>query len=121
MKGLKKTLTIVVSAAVCAGASEIPIHFSDSHKNDNSSDTFILGDVLEDGAVNASDASIVLSEYSILSTGKTSSFTEKQMKAADVNGDGKFDSIDATIILAYYSHISTSEYMSVEEFVENEY
>ncbi len=121
MKGFKKILTIVASAAVCAGVSEIPIHFSDSYKHDIPSDSFMLGDVLVDGSVNASDASLVMSEYSILSTGKTTSFTENQTKAADVNGDRKFDSIDATIILAYYSYISTSEYISVEEFVESEY
>ncbi len=121
MKGFKKILTIVASAAVCAGASEIPIHFSDNTQGDIAFDGFTLGDVLEDSSVNASDASLVLSEYSILSTGKTPSFTENQAKAADVNGDGKFDSIDATIILAYYSYISTSEYISVEEFVESEY
>lgn len=121
MKGFRKIFTIVASAAVCAGASEISKCLPDSGKSAASPEGILLGDVMEDGTVNASDASLILSEYSLLSTGKTPTITEKQAKAADVNDDGKYDSIDATIVLAYYSRISTGEYISMEDYVANEF
>lgn len=121
MKGIRKIMTIVASAAVCAGASEIPAHFINSDKLISDPDSILLGDVMVDGTVNASDASLILSEYSVISTGKPPTITENQAKAADVNNDGKYDSIDATIVLAYYSRISTGEYISMEEYVKDEF
>ncbi len=121
MKGIRKIVTIVASAAVCAGASEISKCLSDSGKSAVSPDGILLGDAMEDGTVNASDASLILSEYSLLSTGKAPTITENQAKAADVNGDGKYDSIDATIVLAYYSRISTGEYITMEDYIKNEF
>lgn len=121
MKGFRKIFTIVAAAAVCAGASEISRCLPDDDKPTLSPEGILLGDVFEDGTVNASDASLILSEYSLLSTGKPPTITEKQAEAADVNGDGKYDSIDATIVLAYYSRISTGEYISMEDYVENEF
>lgn len=67
----------------------------------------ILGDVNEDTTVDASDASLVLSEYALLSTGGQFSFNAKQQKSADVNKDGQINSSDSSKILSYYAEIST--------------
>ena len=80
MKGIRKIMTIVASAAVCAGASEIPTHFINSDKLISAPDSILLGDVMVDGTVNASDASLILSEYSVISTGKPPTITENQAK-----------------------------------------
>lgn len=70
-------------------------------------DYIMIGDVNNDLAVDASDASMVLAEYSRLSTGGDSSFTDKQIISANVNKDSAIDAADASDILVYYSAIST--------------
>lgn len=70
-------------------------------------DYVMLGDVNKDSVVDASDASMVLAEYSRLSTGDKLTFDEKQSKAADVNKDNAIDSSDASDILVYYASLST--------------
>lgn len=61
------------------------------------------GDVNNDFLIDASDASDVLAEYAMLSTGGTGKFTSRQKVAADVNKDELINSSDASNILAYYS------------------
>ena len=63
---------------------------------------FLLGDVNEDGEVNVSDAQLALVEYVATMSGKTGSFTDRQVRAADVNGDGRVTVEDAQFILLYY-------------------
>ncbi len=77
-----------------------------------------LGDANLDGAVDAKDASKVLVEYSLLSTGKPETFNEQQKLNGDVNFDGKIDSKDASRILAYYSYLSTGGEMIMEDWVK---
>ena len=80
---------------------------------------YTLGDVNEDGKVDAKDASAILAAYAMTSTGGESGLSEKQLKAADVNGDTKINSIDASSILAYYSFLSTTtEAVPMEKFLE---
>lgn len=67
-----------------------------------------LGDVNNDGFIDADDASTVLTEYSNVSTGKGSSFSEDQKQAGDVVSDGLVDADDASAILSYYSYLSTT-------------
>ena len=69
--------------------------------------SFTLGDVNEDGKVDAKDASAVLVYYSSMSTGRTSSLSESGKKAANVNGDSLIDAKDASRILVYYTAAST--------------
>ncbi len=66
-----------------------------------------LGDIDNNGMINAVDATLVLTEYALLSTGKTGTFTESQKNSADIDGDGKADAVDATFILSYYAYAST--------------
>jgi hypothetical protein len=67
----------------------------------------ITGDVDGNSKINASDASLVLMEYSALSTTGISKLSERQKKAADVNGDNSVNASDASKILAYYAAVST--------------
>ena len=52
---------------------------------------YTLGDVNNDGKIDAKDASLVLVEYAKMSTGGTGDFTEVQKLAANVNSDSKID------------------------------
>lgn len=74
-----------------------------------------LGDINGDGIADASDTSLVLAEYSLLSTGGNSAFNSRQKLQADVNKDGIIDSADASKILAYYSINSTGGNASWDE------
>ena len=78
-----------------------------------------IGDVNMDNSVNASDASLILTEYALISTGNTATFTLKQNDAADVNGDKEINAIDASLVLAYYAHTSTGGTLSIEDFIAN--
>ena len=69
----------------------------------------ISGDVNADGRIDSSDASLVLADYALVQTGKTSLFNDSTQKAADVNNDGTTDSIDASRILEYYSKLATGQ------------
>ncbi|MBR6581723.1 MAG: hypothetical protein IKK66_10540 [Ruminococcus sp.] len=66
-------------------------------------DYVMIGDVNNDSTVDASDASMVLAEYSRLSTGGSSTLSDKQIIAANVNRDSAIDAADASDILVYYS------------------
>ncbi len=72
-------------------------------------DDYSLGDVNEDGKVDAKDASMVLVAYAKSSTGAEHGLTEAQAGAANVNGDALIDAKDASFILAYYAMASTAE------------
>ena len=80
---------------------------------------YTLGDVNEDGMIDAKDASLVLVEYSKASTGGNGEFTQAQKKASDVNSDGMTDAKDASLILSYYSYVSTNtgSALTLEEFL----
>ncbi len=68
-----------------------------------------LGDVCSDGAVNAVDASYVLSHYASVSTSGKGTLDEDQCANADVNRDGNIDAVDASCILMYYSLQATGK------------
>ena len=83
---------------------------------------YTLGDVNEDGKIDAKDASAVLVAYSRSSTGADNGLSAAQAKAANVNGDALVDAKDASAILAYYALASTSEgsVPSLEEFLKKD-
>jgi len=68
----------------------------------------LLGDVNNDGKINAVDASTILSAYANVSTGAASGLTDEAMAAADVDGDSKINAVDASNVLGYYAYQSTS-------------
>ena len=67
----------------------------------------VAGDSDNNNTVNALDASNILREYALMSTGNTSTFTSEQQVLCDVDGNGKIDAGDASMILAYYAFIAT--------------
>ena len=80
----------------------------------------LLGDVNDDGKINAIDASNVLSYYANISTNKDGGFNEAQKKAADVDKNNVIDAVDASQILSYYAYSSTTkdEILSLEDFLQ---
>ena len=76
-----------------------------------------LGDINDDGSVNAVDASAVLSAYALTATGNDPKLSESQKTAADVNSDGAFDAVDASVILSFYAYASTGGALSFEEYM----
>lgn len=77
-----------------------------------------IGDIDGNGNIDATDASLILAEYSVLSTSGTGTFTEAMNKSADVNGDGMIDAVDASIILVYYAYTSTGGTDTIEKYLE---
>lgn len=78
--------------------------------------SFMLGDVDFDNIITASDATLVLREYTLLGSNADSTFSSAQKKAADVNGDGKITGSDAQMILEYYTYLSSNGKLSFEEY-----
>lgn len=78
-----------------------------------------LGDVNNDGHINAVDASTVLTYYAMISTNKDGGFDDNQMAAADVNHDGLINAVDASCILSYYAYVSTTreDVLSLEAYL----
>ena len=80
---------------------------------------YSLGDVDNNGIVDAVDASKVLSEYARVSSNAKSTFGEAQKKAADTNKDGFIDAVDASKILALYAYRSTNGTLGFEEYIND--
>ena len=80
-----------------------------------------LGDVNNDGMINAVDASSVLAYYAMISTNKDGGYNDNQKAAADVNHDGLINAVDASNILSYYAYISTTKeaVVSMEEYTNS--
>ena len=76
-----------------------------------------LGDVNQDGAVNALDASMVLTAYASNAVGKGYGLTDAQKSSADVNKDGTVDALDASKILEYYAYTATGGTGSLVDFL----
>ena len=78
-----------------------------------------LGDVNEDGYINAVDASAVLNAYANMAASKDYTVSDKFVKLADVNMDGSVNARDASYILNYYAKTATSkEFMDWENFLD---
>lgn len=114
----KKAAAVIVSAVLTACTLPFAGCITSSAEEDALLSDVSLGDADGDGKVDASDATSILVNYSILSTGGISELTDQLMKAADVNEDGKVDSSDATYALQYYSYTSTGGLETIEKFLE---
>ena len=71
-----------------------------------------LGDIDGNNIINAVDASLALTQYAYISTGRTSLLSDDQKIAADVNKDTIINAVDASLILFYYSQMSSHGYAS---------
>lgn len=81
-------------------------------------ETGLLGDINNDGLIDAVDSSFILGEYSSLSTYRMSILNDAEKKLADVNKDGFIDSVDASYILMYYAYVSNgTEQIPIDEFI----
>lgn len=80
-------------------------------------ESFRLGDVDNDGMINAVDATSILTEYALLSTGDTGTFNDTQKKSADIDGDGMINAVDATFVLSYYAYLSTGGSDKIENWL----
>ncbi len=78
-----------------------------------------LGDIDNNGVIDAVDASKVLSYYARISTKQDGGFSDSLKQAADVNKDGIIDAVDASKILSYYAYLSTTkeDVKSLEAFL----
>ena len=79
-----------------------------------------LGDIDGDDSINAVDASIILSDYSRVSTCGTSAFTVSQNSCADVNKDDRVNAVDASCVLSYYAYISCGGEGAIDNYIKNE-
>lgn len=68
---------------------------------------YLAGDVNGDSSISSTDASTILAEYALVSTGGASTLTKKQSILADINGDGLINSSDASVVLEIYAKNST--------------
>lgn len=80
-------------------------------------DGIALGDVNDDGTIDARDASLVLSEYALTATGGEGALSAVQEISADVNSDSTVDARDASVILSYYAYTATGGKDSLETFI----
>lgn len=77
-----------------------------------------LGDMNDDGVIDATDASAILSAYALSSVGQDT-LTKEQKTAADVNKDGVVDATDASAVLTYYALSSVSQTGTFEEYMNS--
>ncbi|WP_024860490.1 BspA family leucine-rich repeat surface protein [Ruminococcus flavefaciens] len=77
-----------------------------------------LGDVNNDGRIDATDASDVLSKYAEYAVSRKTPSAYDLYKY-DVNGDGKIDAVDATYILSYYAYKQTGGTDSFVDYMKN--
>ncbi|WP_294412028.1 BspA family leucine-rich repeat surface protein [uncultured Ruminococcus sp.] len=77
-----------------------------------------VGDTNNDGKIDATDASNILSKYTEYATsGKTP--TPYELAVYDVNGDGKINSVDASYVLSYYADKQTGRTGSFADYMAN--
>ena len=97
-----KKLAFIISAALLTAA--LPI---DKAKADNPGT--LMNDVNFDGVINAVDASAVLTEYCLTSSGCEPTFSKTQTFVADTDRDGTITAVDASRILSVYSGNSAGD------------
>lgn len=79
--------------------------------------SYLLGDLDEDGQVNAVDAAMILVAAASVGSGGESGLTETQELAADVNGDGECNAMDAAEVLRYAAAVGSGYTGTLEEFL----
>lgn len=79
---------------------------------------FKLGDIDENGTIDALDASMALTAYAKTATNQDSGLTKKQTLAADPDNSGAVNAIDASEILTYYAYTATGGKSDFQEFLK---
>lgn len=118
MRKLLSTMCAVLLTTLISGTTA----HAEWHISPMFTDERFVGDMNNDGAIDASDASAILSTYSDLSIGKE---TNVSKDVADVNHDGAIDASDASKVLGIYSELSVGQQTALEvvckELDENNY
>lgn len=76
-----------------------------------------IGDVDNNGTIDAIDASLVLTAYAMTATGKITDLDNNQLTVADANSDGNVNALDASLILSYYAYKATGGSDSFDTFL----
>ncbi|MCR4638721.1 dockerin type I domain-containing protein [Ruminococcus sp.] len=106
------SVTMVFGTSLCANAA-------DTDANKAAANIAVkLGDANSDGAINAVDASITLSNYARYATSKDKP-TEFELATQDVNGDGSVNAVDASTILSYYAYTSVGGKLNFPEYLKD--
>ena len=92
---------------------------SDTSPAVQAADKYTLGDINDDGYIDAVDASSVLSYYAKISTRSDGRFSNRQKMAADYNSDGLINAVDASQVLSFYAYKATSGTMEFEAYLKN--
>lgn len=87
-------------------------------KDEESVLDYSLGDVDDNGDINAVDASSVLAYYARTSTNQEGGYSDSQKLAADVNSDDVINAVDASKILAYYAYTATGGDKKLKDFLK---
>ena len=77
----------------------------------------LLGDVDENGTVNAADAALLLKAASLAGSGAASGLNADQEQSADVNGDGVYNASDAALILQYAAYAGSGGTLTLEAYL----
>lgn len=111
---MKKKLAVICSLLLACG-SICSLNLS--------AEEYALGDVTEDGIVNASDAARVLVASANIGSGQESGLTDAQFNRADYNQDGKVNASDASGILTFAAEqgagLTENSDSSVEETINS--
>lgn len=113
---MDKKKIITMSLAVSLGASAAFGTGCIVYAKTDSDAVQQIGDVDNDGIVDADDATIILIEYSSLSTDGKSILSDVQKKSADVDNNGMINSDDASCVLGYYAYVSTGGKLSMKQW-----
>lgn len=76
----------------------------------------MLGDIDNDGIITGSDATMILTAYTNISSSGDSKLTKEQEIAADIDADGIITGSDATLLLRYYTALSSNEELSIYDY-----
>ncbi|MDE5758043.1 MAG: dockerin type I repeat-containing protein, partial [Allobaculum sp.] len=116
MNAISKKFSTILSVIALYGTLQncFPYYNCKASAEEN----YYLGDINQDGAVNASDASDILVEAALRGIGLVSEFSAEQESAADLNKDGKIDASDASYVLSYAAEAGSGFSLTVNEFMQ---
>ena len=78
---------------------------------------YLLGDVNEDGTVNANDAARILIAAARIGAKRGSGLSDAQTLAANVNGDKAINAVDASIVLRYAAANGAKRQVELTDFI----
>ena len=79
---------------------------------------YMLGDIDNDKKITGSDATMILREYTLISSKKEGELTKLQKDACDVDRDGKITGSDATLTLMYYTYQGSGGVLDFEAYLK---